>query len=194
MKMAKHNAIGHLTMEEISPGLLEDIREIAIEEAGNEQAETTAFNGSKYGAGHIMHQVDDVQEAIDKLTDIVDNTATSTEDGLMGKKDKEKLDKLNLNNDEEGDFLWSADRILQEIAKLRVVKTIIELTVETPDQKTFELGDIDTRTSSIEVRVGGVPFSEKRYRIEGNQLILNPEDIGIAQGRSFVVVVHSISK
>ena len=87
-----YNAIGNLTIEEISPGLLQDIKDIAVEVAGIEEANTTSFDASKYKQGHIMYLVDDVQEAIDKLTDLVDNTASSTEDGLMSKTDKIKLD------------------------------------------------------------------------------------------------------
>lgn len=192
----QRNAIGHLTMEELSPDLLQDIREIAVEEAGNESAETTAFDGTKYQEGHIMAGVDDVQEAIDKLTDMVDNTANETEDGLMSKEDKAKLDDLNVNNQAEGEFLWSADRILQEIAKLRVAKQIVEIPVTEEGQKEFEITseDFNERTCSIEVRLGGVPFNEKRYTVQGNRIVLNEGEVGVKQGRKLVVVIYYISK
>lgn len=192
----RRNAIGHLTIEELSPDLLQDIREIAVEEAGNESAGTTTFDGTKYQEGHIMAGVDDVQEAIDKLTDLVDNTANETEDGLMSKEDKVKLNDLNINNQGEGEFLWSADRILQEIAKLRVSKQVIEIPVVQPGQKEFEITspDYNERTCSLEVRIGGVPFNEKRYTMQGNRIVLNPEERGIDQGRKIVVVIYYIAK
>lgn len=94
MSQKDYNANGHLTIEELSPGLLQDIKDIAVEVAGIEEAETTSFDASKYQEGHVMHMVDDVQEAIDKLTDLVDNTASHEENGLMSVEDKIKLDSL----------------------------------------------------------------------------------------------------
>lgn len=114
----QYNAIGKLTIEEISPGLLQDIKDIAVDVAGIEEANTTSFDASKYEEGHIMHEVDDVQEAIDKLTDLVDNTATSSEDGLMSRSDKAKLDGIEKGaNNYVHPFSHDASIIVESSAK-----------------------------------------------------------------------------
>lgn len=107
-------------------------------------------------------------------------------------------------NDSVADALWTGTKINQAItaavnaamAKVKLKKVVESKTTSTNATKSFTITQpgFNTDTHSLEMRVGGVPFSETRYTVSGNTVTLKESETGIASGRRVDFIIHYIEK